>query len=82
MGQSCLQGTIKIPKKIQLRIVEKIGNDLLSNPFTGIKCHGKFKELYRMRIGDYRVIYHIHIRELIILILRIGDRSNIYKLSL
>jgi mRNA interferase RelE/StbE len=35
------------------------------------------KDSYRIRIGDYRVIFEIH--KDIILITKIGDRKDIYK---
>jgi len=34
---------------------------------------------YRLRVGDYRVILDIQKSELIILVLKIGHRKNIYK---
>ncbi len=34
---------------------------------------------WRYRIGDYRVICEINDREIIVLVLEIGHRNNIYK---
>ena len=34
---------------------------------------------YRIRIGDYRVLYDVYDEEKTVLILRIGHRSNIYR---
>lgn len=34
---------------------------------------------YRLRVGDYRVILDIQKSELIILVIKIGHRKNIYK---
>ena len=34
---------------------------------------------YRLRVGDYRVILDIYNDELIILVIKIGHRKNIYK---
>lgn len=34
---------------------------------------------YRLRVGDYRVILDIQKSELIILVIKIGFRKNIYK---
>jgi mRNA interferase RelE/StbE len=36
-------------------------------------------DLYRIRVGDYRVIYQIHDNDLLILIVRIGHRREIYR---
>ena len=34
---------------------------------------------YRLRVGDYRVILDIQKSELVILVIKIGHRKNIYK---
>lgn len=52
-----------------------------SNPFIhGKDLLGDLKGSWRYRIGDYRLICHIVNEELIILVLRIGDRRDIYDL--
>jgi len=58
------------------RIVKKI-DELLINPFS--KDVKKLKEMkgYRLRVGDYRVIFDIESNS--IFILKIGHRKNIYK---
>jgi len=42
------------------------------------KLKGKYQEYYRLRVGDYRVIYSQENDRLIILIIRIGHRKEIY----
>ena len=46
---------------------------------TGKSLQGKLKGLWRYRVGDYRLICQIKDNELIILVLDIGHRKNIYK---
>ena len=36
-------------------------------------------DLYRLRVGDYRIIYQIKKQELIILVLKVGHRKDIYN---
>lgn len=36
-------------------------------------------ERYRVRQGRYRILYRIEDRELIVYVIRIGDRKNIYR---
>ena len=36
------------------------------------------KDLFRLRVGSYRVIFKKHEKDLIILIIRIGHRKEIY----
>lgn len=42
---------------------------------------GEFKGLYRLRLRTYRVIYEKHNDTLIVLVLRVSHRKNIYKKS-
>jgi mRNA interferase RelE/StbE len=35
--------------------------------------------LYRLRIGDYRVVYAIEGRRLVVLVIRVGHRKEIYR---
>jgi len=34
---------------------------------------------YRFRVGDYRIVYEIHDAVLVVLILAVGDRKDIYR---
>ena len=47
-------------------------SDLDVKPMTG-------REGYRLRIGDWRALYRIEKDRLVILVVNIGPRGNIYK---
>jgi mRNA interferase RelE/StbE len=50
------------------------------NPrFTGKPLGGALQNLWRYRIGDYRVLAEIKDAEIVILVLEIGHRSKVYK---
>jgi len=51
--------------------------DVLKNNI--IKLAGTKDDYYRLRIGNYRVIYEKQEKELIILVIRIGHRREIYQ---
>ena len=53
--------------------------DLQKNPFLGKKLSGDLKKCYSLRVGDYRILYEISHKILMILIIRIGYRQGIYK---
>jgi mRNA interferase RelE/StbE len=36
-------------------------------------------ELYRVRVGDYRIIYQIQDTVLVVLVVQIGNRRDIYR---
>ncbi len=63
------------------RIVKKI-NELAADPHGAgnIKAlKGELKGLYRLRAGDYRVLYQVKDDALLILVLEIGNRKDIYR---
>lgn len=68
----------KLDKNLQERIGKKIGL-LKNNPMLGESLIGNLSGLRRLRVGDYRIIYKIKNEQLIILILDIGHRKNIYQ---
>lgn len=38
-----------------------------------------FEYLWRIRVGDYRVIYTVRDQELVILVVSIGHRKDVYR---
>ena len=69
----------RIPKAQRIRIVEKIDSiaENLPNPET-TKMKGN-NPFHRVRVGDYRIVYEIQEEILIILIVKIGHRKDIYR---
>lgn len=70
----------KIPKSIQESIRQKV-QGLVDNPRPegSLKLQGSKKSpLYRIRCGDYRVIYTVKDEVLIVLVVDVGYRRNIY----
>lgn len=68
-----------LPRKVQEQLRPKI--DLLAEnprPQKVEKLKGA-EGLYRIRAGDYRVIYSIEDDRLVVLILRIAHRRDVYK---
>jgi len=68
-----------IPKTAQKRIAKKIESLAESSPDpakTKMKGNNPF---HRVRVGDYRIIYEIQNEILLILILKIGHRKEVYR---
>ena len=68
----------KLPQKALRRIVERI-ESLANDPRpTGCeKLTGQ--QLYRIRQGDYRIVYSIQDNELTIWVIKIGHRKDVYQ---
>jgi mRNA interferase RelE/StbE len=47
-------------------------------PFGTEKLSGR-GDLYRLRVGRYRVVYSVGDAELVVLIVRVGHRKNVYR---
>lgn len=71
----------KLPKKDKQRIVEAI--DFLvedPRPEGCKKLKGNLTPIrYRIRAGNYRVIYSIQDEMLLILVVEVGHRKDVYK---
>ena len=70
----------KLEGRVQdrLRLAFKV---LSRNPRPPKSVKLKGRSGYRVRVGDYRIIYEIFDKRVIILIVRIGHRREIYKKS-
>ena len=86
IAESATKELKRIPAKIQDRIFEKI-DGLVEEPKPN--GHKKLKnfdmpgsdhnEYYRIRVGDYRVIYAIEDEEITIFVMKIAHRKNVYE---
>lgn len=69
---------LALPPDVQRRIRPKI-DALADNPRPhGVKKLKGEENTWRIRVGDYRVIYEIHDRILLVLVLRIRHRGSAY----
>lgn len=66
-------------KALGARLVASM-RDLADNPRPpgGEKLTGP-EEFYRVRVGDYRIVYEIQDEVLLVLVIRIGHRREIYR---
>jgi mRNA interferase RelE/StbE len=68
----------KLTNNIANPIIEAISNlEAEPRPSGSIKLKGR--EGFRIRVGDYRIIYEIHDEELIVDVIALGHRKSIYK---
>ena len=69
-----------IDRNAQKKIIAKVKDYLSQDPLSlGKPLKGIFKGLYRYRYGSYRIIYAIDRGSVVILILRIADRKDVYE---
>jgi mRNA interferase RelE/StbE len=69
----------RLPRREQGRIVQAIlplANDPL--PRGARKLSG-YDDVFRIRVGHYRILYSVSSRKLVIIILKIGHRRDVYR---
>jgi mRNA interferase RelE/StbE len=68
----------RFPLDVQRRIVARIER-LKDNPRpAGVKQLESAERFLRLRVGDYRVVYMIEGKDLVVLIVKVGHRKDIY----
>lgn len=73
-----LERVYDIEKKLYFRLISAI-EVLKINPYQGKKLKGKLKGDYSLCVGDYRIIYTIHKKRLIVYIIDLGHRREVYR---
>ena len=69
----------RLPKEVQNRLRVKIDALALEPRPSGVQKMAGRERRYRLRVGDYRVIYEIQDRVLVVVIIRIGHRREVYR---
>jgi mRNA interferase RelE/StbE len=68
-----------LPKSIRTQIGRRI-DQLAADPRPhGVEKIAGEDNLYRVRSGDYRILYEINDQELLVLVVKIGDRKEVYR---
>lgn len=68
-----LDGSVR--KIIKKAIEDKLGSDPLK---YGLPLRRTLKKFFKLRVGDYRIIYQIEKSEVVVLIVKIGHRREVY----
>jgi len=68
----------KLPDHIKNDILRAI-DEIVANPFSGIKLRGELEGRWRWRVGKYRIIYIIDQTPKLVVFLDVGVRKTIYK---
>ena len=62
----------------RMRIVAAIDR-LAETPHLGSALKGDLRGLRRIRVGDYRVVYEVRDDELLVLVVRVAHRRDVYR---
>jgi len=81
---SAIKELTRLPKATQIKIIRAM-KLLSTDPYSALlpirKMEGgkATEDRYRLRIGDYRVVYEIHKDRVIIFVVRVGHRKDVYR---
>ena len=68
----------QIRKRIKEFMEQRVAQ--LENPRQlGEPLKGQLADLWRYRVGSYRIICELRDQELVVIVIRIGHRKNVYK---
>ncbi len=73
-----LEKIYKIDKRLYSRLITAV-ETLKANPYQGKSLKGRYLGDYSLRVGDYRIIYTVHKNTLVVYIIDLGHRREIYR---
>jgi mRNA interferase RelE/StbE len=79
LHRQALKDLERLPKPIVQRtwqVIESLAVTQFPDGTAAVKGHDN---VYRIRIGDYRLIYHLGEETITVLVLRIGHRKDVYR---
>ncbi|MFB3891964.1 MAG: type II toxin-antitoxin system RelE/ParE family toxin [Phycisphaerae bacterium] len=69
----------KLPRDVRRRLVAK-AESLADDPRPyGCERITGMEDTYRVRVGDYRIVYQVRDDRLLVLVIRVGDRKEVYR---
>jgi len=68
-----------LPRNIQVRLASRIDGLVKEPRPPGVEKLSGADDLYRLRVGDYRVIYQIKDKLLLVLVVTVGHRREVYR---
>ncbi len=78
IAEPAIKALGKLPRKFQRQVSEKI-DTLADNPRPAGTEKLQGTDFYRVRCDDYRIVFQIKDDVLIVLVVRIGHRKDIYR---
>lgn len=67
----------RLDRRVAARVLDKIEQELTSDALRPIPLSGSFEGLYKLRVGDYRVIYSLSVDS--VSVVRIAHRREVYR---
>jgi mRNA interferase RelE/StbE len=69
----------RLPRPDQIRVLRVIHNLSRDPRPPGCRKLTGYEDVFRVRIGRYRVLYSVADRRLVVIVLKVGDRKEVYR---
>lgn len=69
----------RLPREDQVRVVRAVAALATEPRPPGCRKLQGYDDVFRIRVGTYRVIYSVGARCLLVIILKVGHRKNVYR---
>ena len=77
LTKSFLKEFKKLPEDVKGRVLAAL-DEIIANPFLGVKLRGELEGWWRWRVGKYRIVYMIDQQPQIVVFLDVDIRKTIY----
>ena len=78
LARSVRKSLDRLPDLVVARILSRL-SELETNPRPAEVKKLKGRDAWRVRVGDYRVIYEIHHRVMQVIVITVGHRREVYR---
>lgn len=75
---SAARALAKLDRAVQRRIASRVDRLAVDPRADAVKLRGA-DDVWRIRVGDYRVLYAIEDERLVVLVIKLGHRRDVYR---
>jgi mRNA interferase RelE/StbE len=74
----CLRELKTLDKPVVQKAFDLIERVVAKDPYSGKALKGRYRGMYSYRFSNYRIVYEIKRERLVVVILRVRHRKNVY----
>ncbi len=74
-----LKALSSLPKRTRTKVRKAIDGLAKTPRPQGVKKLADEHQLYRIRVGSFRIVYQIQDQDLLVLVVKIGHRRDVYR---
>lgn len=79
IARSAEKTLFKLPKEALVRVLSAIGALAAEPRPAGCRKLAGLEDVYRIRAGVYRIIYEVHDDLILVKVLKVGHRKDVYR---